>query len=392
VFAGPLENDVLPESLNTVAELFQRAGYRTACLSRNSYLSSETGFDRGFDRIEWITADRFLQAVGLRTAIKYFANLRCHSVGFTTDTAKHSTPYIMNDVAKRWVRGLSKEQPFFFYLHYNEPHSPFYPPLPFLNKYTDELNRSPEEAAEIAMDIHHNMDEYVANGIPEEKLAVLHAMYDAEIAYTDRAIGRLVRFIQESSLADTVVVITSDHGEMLGEKDLLSHHICVDDAVAHVPLVIHNFDAIDHHRNELLQQIDVMTTLLAEAGETHEQLQGLDLRDETRQSAFIQENATDFDRFLKFTPDFDVSSYHGPVQSAIRTKEFKFVKSDSHSDLYRLPDEETDVSAEFPDERSQLETKLDDWLHNEAQPIERGIRREYSEQMQQQLRELGYLS
>jgi len=56
-----VEGNHLPEEVRTVAERFRDAGYATACLSRNSYVSSETGLDRGFDRFQWLAAETVYQ-------------------------------------------------------------------------------------------------------------------------------------------------------------------------------------------------------------------------------------------------------------------------------------------------------------------------------------------
>ena len=123
-----MSGKMLPSTIPTVATRFSQAGYQTACLSRNSYVSSATGLDRGFDRFQWIASET-LSELSYVTLIKYLVNIQSHSAGITRDTAKHSSAYLMNETAKRWVKKFDRNQPFFFYLHYNEPHRPYYPPL-----------------------------------------------------------------------------------------------------------------------------------------------------------------------------------------------------------------------------------------------------------------------
>lgn len=58
------------------------------------------------------------------------ANIRTHSVGFETDFQVHSGAFLLNEIAKRRVRNA--DEPLFMYVHYNEPHRAYHPPLPFL--------------------------------------------------------------------------------------------------------------------------------------------------------------------------------------------------------------------------------------------------------------------
>ena len=209
-----VSGDVLPEEVTTVAERFADSGYTTACLSRNSYLSSETDLDRGFQRFQWL-ASSTIRSVGPRTLLKYLMNIRKHSAGLTANTAKHASPLLMNDVAKHWLHDFeSQSTPFFFYLHYNEPHRPYYPPLSYMDKYADDLEVAPKAAAERAYEIHETLDEIIAEGgrLDQSDWDVLRAMYDAEIAYTDEMVGRLVDYIDSLDLGDTIIVVTADHG------------------------------------------------------------------------------------------------------------------------------------------------------------------------------------
>ncbi|WP_254840526.1 sulfatase [Natronomonas marina] len=388
-----IDNEYLPERLETLPETLGRAGYRTACLSRNSYVSPGTGLDRGFDRFSWVSGSTILDAVPLRTLVKYFFNLRRHSAGLARDTAKYATPYVMNDTAKRWLDDLRAAEPFFFYLHYNEPHRPYYPPLPWMDTYTDDIEMSASEAAEFAIEVHRTLDERIAEGLDftDEEWAALHAMYDAEIRYTDEMIGRLFDHVQSLDLGPTIFVVTADHGELFGERGLLSHKVAVDDALTHVPLVTHGFGDIEGQADELVQHVDLTTTLSAMVGEGIDQHQGVDLRETTREHAFVQRGPFDFDLFTDVNPDFDTSRFHhGPVHG-IRTKEFRYERSDSMERLYELPDEETDVRQQYPEVTEDLSATLEAWVEANADPIEAESDSQLDESMRRQLRDLGYV-
>lgn len=396
-YHGVRGNKVVPDEIETVPEVLDSVGYQTGCVSRNA--NSSMGFDRGFDEFRWISSSTFLDNVPSRTIIKYLLNIRKHSVGFKTDTAKHSTPFIINDMAKRWLKSYAgKKEPFFLYLHYNEPHRPYYPPLSYIDQYTDEIKMSPKEAAETAMFMHENIEEIIANGceLKDEEWGALHAMYDAEIKYTDACVGRLFDFLESESFdKETVFVITADHGELFGEKGVLAHKMVLHDALINVPLVIHGFDGdIAIGEDDLIQHSDVMKTLVEMAGGNTDQFDGIDIRSETRESAVSQEwidNET-LNSFLEINPDFDVSRYHKNLLTSIRTKDYKYQKSENKNELFRLPDEENDVSEEKPEVAQELDGILNEWMSQKGQPVSSSDNEaEFSDAMKKQLSDLGYI-
>jgi uncharacterized sulfatase len=388
-----ITNESVPGELDTIPERFRDAGYATAGLSRNSYVSSGTGLDRGFDRFEWLASSTLLDALDPTTLAKYLLNIRRHSAGMTYDTAKHATPYLMNKVGTQWLTDLSDEQPFFAYLHYNEPHRPYYPPKPYLDRYTDDLDISASEAADIAMRIHEEMGEIIAKGgdITETERRALIAMYDAEIAYTDEMIGRLFDHVRSLDMDDTVVVITADHGELFGERGLLAHRFAINDAVTRVPLVVHGLGDVDYPSDELIQHVDVMRTLAALGGTSTDGLQGIDLRESVREFAISQRPAANFEPYLDHDPSFDTSRFHAGMLTSARTHDYRYERSDDDAKLFALPDETTDVSDEYPEVRDRLDDELSRWLEAEGEPITTGEDAELTGAMQKQLQDLGYL-
>lgn len=388
-----IDGDVIPDQVTTIAERFSDAGYRTACLSRNSFVSSATGLDRGFDRFQWLASETIHKA-GVRTLAKYLINIRSHSAGLTRDTAKHASPFLMNETAKRWLRDLREDSPFFFYLHYNEPHRPYYPPLSYIDEYADEIGMGPREAAEFALDVHYDLTEIIAGGcsLDDDEWAALKAMYDAEIAYTDEMVGRLVEHVRSLGLEDTVVVITADHGELFGEYGLLSHKYVLTDAVTRVPMVISGLDetlAVDE--NDIVQHADVMTTLLALGDADAEDTIGVDLRSGTREFAVSQRGPVDFPDVYHEADHFDTARFHSATLSALRTEEFRYQQSEDGSELFALADESRDVAEAHPEVADDLAAKLDAWLAEYGQPIEGGRTGEFSEAVQRQLSDLGYM-
>lgn len=393
--------DAIPDDLPTVPERLQDAGYRTACLSPNSHLSSATGLDRGFDRFAWISKSSLLTEVGLRTLLKYIVTIRRHGGGLTFDTMKHGTGFLVNDLAKRWISSFSGDQePFFLYAHYGNPHHPYYPPRSYRRKFTEDIERSAAEASDVSLQHHRDLHETIANGcqLSASEREALSALYDGEIAYTDALIGELFDHVNSLDLDDTVFIVTADHGELFGEHGLLAHKIVVDDAVTHVPFVAHGFDPLVEHSGEMIQHADVMRTLLEHVGADTSQLHGIDLTEETRDYSILQRGEDrcrkNLDTFSEINGEFDRDRYHEGALHAIRTADFKYQQSEDGSELYSLPDEETDVSDTRPGVATELETELNEWLRRKGTQHSSGHHEsagEFTEAMKEQLADLGYL-
>jgi len=384
------DSTAFPEELPLASELLRDAGYHTVGVSNNEYAGSLTNTDRGFDEFALLgsSPDEILDSAGLWNVLKFARNIRTHSVGFSTDTHAHSGAYLVTEIAKRQVRQAT--EPLFMYVHYNEPHRAYYPPLPYLDRYTEDLPMSGAEAAEIAMEVHHNLVETVADGcdLTTAEMAALEAMYDAEIAYTDDRVGALYEHLQDE-LGETVVVVTADHGELFGEDDMLAHKYSMHNAVLHVPMVVQGLGGLSDEG--LVQHADVVRTLLEAVGADTETVQGVDLREERREYAISQSPEDSLEPLLAHNPDFDTSRFPTEPYSLIQDGAFKYVKRPDAPRLYRLPDETENVIDEYPDVAEELDAELTGWLDTEGQRVGSGEDIEVDEATRERLADLGYL-
>lgn len=385
----------IPDSLATVPELLGDVGYRSVAISPNANVSDATGLDRGFDDFVWIEKSKLLDNVGIRTLSKFLLNLRRHGAGLTIDTKKHNTGYMMTDVAKRWLRHQDDE-PFFMYLHYGDPHHPYYPPLPKLRSEVERLPLDAREAGELALDQHDNLDDHVAAGLQftDDEWETLVGLYDASIEYVDHLVGRLLDALEDTVTGETIIVITADHGELFGEYGLLGHKVAVHDALAHVPMVVDGLEPAMTGDIDLVQHMDVMESVLDAAGADTSQFQGVRLGREHRTRAIIQRG---WDRAKKHlenysSESFDVSRFLDGDLTAFRTNEFKYLRGRTDSALYRLPDEESDVSDEYPSIVADLDAEVTDFLTGVGSPAEASEEEtELSAGARNQLSNLGYL-
>ncbi|ERH09786.1 MAG: arylsulfatase A related enzyme [halophilic archaeon J07HX64] len=362
------ESTAFPEELPLAAELFREAGYRTVGVSNNEYAGSLTNTDRGFDQFTLLGSSptEILRSAGLGNVLKFARNIRRHSVGFSTDTHAHSGAYLLTEIVKRELRRA--EEPLFAYVHYNEPHRAYYPPMPYLDRYTEGIPMSGTEAAEIAMDIHHNLVEHIADGcdLTDEEWAALRAMYDAEIAYTDDRVGALYNWLQ-AELGETVLAITADHGELFGEDDMLAYKYSMHNAVLQVLMVLAGIEGLADEG--LVQHADVLRTLLEVAGADTETVQGVDLRGQRREYAISQSPEDSLEPLLEHDPNYDTSQFPAEPYSVIQEKKFKYYQRTYRSRLHRLPNETENIADEFPEKVEQFNRYLNEWLGTEGQQI-----------------------
>jgi uncharacterized sulfatase len=220
-------------------------------------------------------------------------------------------------------------------------------------------------------------------------------MYDATLLYTDTHLGTLIQYIRELDLGETIIVVTADHGDLFGEQGLLSHRLVVDDALTHVPLVVHGADGLEASADQLVQQIDLMQTLLGDAGADTGQSQGINLCEETREYVITERSSENFaahaQQLISADRSFDLSQFPPTFLTALRTREFKYTKSDNQESLYRLPNEELDIKMTYPDVTRQLRMEQQSWRQSLDTDTESAGEMQLSDSDRTRLKQLGYL-
>lgn len=233
----------LDDALPTLAELMSRAGYNVYGASANAVVSPDNGLDRGFGHFEEL----------YRPDVE--ANHRVRG--------RHP-----HDVAfERWWMSRESDKPFFAFMNYIEAHAPYRPPEPFLSAALDSRWSVTEgiEAGRTKISEHYLLE----SGHPSELLQQLSALYDGEIAFLDWSFGKLIeRLVAMEELENTVVIVTSDHGEQFGEHNLVGHSFALYEPLIHVPLLVRFPQARDagERRTDPVHLADVFHSILGIAG------------------------------------------------------------------------------------------------------------------------------
>ena len=199
--SGPrVEANVLAPEVTTLAEGMQAAGYRTALVGYQVQLSPRFGMDQGFD---------------------FFNN---NTMG-------------AQRIDKRFLGWLDEapEKPFFAYLHYLDIHWPYCPPQETFGRF----DSSPDALR--LCDDWRALRERIRAGtqkLGEKERRTIAARYAEELVALDAGIGRLVEELRSRGLWDeTLVVLTSDHGEELAERGMIEHGHTMYDELLHVPFL-----------------------------------------------------------------------------------------------------------------------------------------------------------
>jgi len=225
---GP--DDRLPESLTTLPEIFQDAGYQTGAVVANAYVGRPFGFARGFDYFEFIEHHRGRSDV------------------------------IGDRLEKLFDARRDTDRPFFLYVHTIDPHAPYAPPSPYLEAFASDVEDPTVGEVETVRGL--------VLGTVEPSAALgrdLRQLYDAEVAANDASFGRLLDRLEElGELDDTIVVFTSDHGEAFAEHGSWTHGLDLYNEVLSVPLVMRlpGGEGAGQVVGSTVQHIDLMPTVL----------------------------------------------------------------------------------------------------------------------------------
>lgn len=218
-------------------------GYHTAAFHSNPHLRAERNYDAGFDDYADFetTTDtgsslRLLVTEHLDSGSRLYSLLRraYHLFRSSSGSKDYLTAPNINDRALKWLdETWDSNRPFFLWNHYMDVHYPFYPP--------DEYVRAPDDRTistgrKLTLNglMHEN-----PSALTERDRRDLRVLYDGEVRYMDYHLGRLLDELENRGLLeDTLVVVTSDHGELFGEYGQYGHPPVLQDELVRIPLVL----------------------------------------------------------------------------------------------------------------------------------------------------------
>ncbi len=208
----------LAPQLDTLAEAFRRAGYSTGAFVSSFVLDPRFGWDQGFDQYDAtfpISGETVHNRGGFWSRHEF--------EGFDRRAQ------VTNSVAIPWLR--SAREPFFLFVHYFDPHAPNQPAQANIKRIPQAFAQSRAQTWAAFAPANSGVD-------PADLSRFIRAYY-AEVLYTDSALGRLVGAIDTAGFRDrTLIAVTADHGEGLGQHGLLDHAAHLYEEQIRVPWVL----------------------------------------------------------------------------------------------------------------------------------------------------------
>jgi arylsulfatase A-like enzyme/Flp pilus assembly protein TadD len=324
----------LAESFPTLAELLSRQGWDTAGFVSAFVLDRRWGIARGFDH--------------------YFDDFDLDAMESPNLSSVQRSGDVTIAEAVRWLDQRQQDSPFFLWLHLYDPHDPYTPPEPYKS-------------------MHPNRP------------------YDGEVAYTDSLIGEFRRALEDRDLLDTsLVILTSDHGEGLGDHGEAYHGFFLYDSTVHVALIVRPPSNALGGRTvaAAVSHVDLLPTVLeAVSLEIPQSVHGRSLL------PLINGEGGTEDRAVYSESLYPLFHYGWSPLRAIRTDVYKLISAPRPEvfDVRADPGEAHDLSTAQPDVLDELEGRLEELRAEiERESPGTGAAPDLDEQTLAQLQALGY--
>lgn len=289
------------------------------------------------------------------------------------------------------------DEPFFLFANFVETHDPYRPPRNYIREFMPE-NVSFDEIRQ-ALDYSSVRACFGLDDITDRQATILKALYDAEIRYLDDQLRSFDKFLRTEGVRDeTVFIVVSDHGDFFGKHGLWGHQGRVYNDVCYVPLIIDYpwaSGTVEEGVTELRQL----------CGHLQDVADGVDESLVPNGEALVEYYGMDTQ--LSYSPweEFDDVNAEtwGSYQAALIDQEYKLIWDATGRvelyDMYTDFTEETDIAADNPETVEAYQDRIETlvgtpWANHDAyRSGEAGQRRTTeSEEVQNRLRELGYIN
>jgi choline-sulfatase len=331
----------LPNDVLTLAEALKDHGYATGATISAMVLNSRYGLDQGFDQY-----DQNLVAGSFRYS--YLARETP-----AADTIRR---------AQTWLDGQqgSKDSPFFMWVHLFDPHHPYTPPP----GYAERCQNNP---------------------------------YDGEIAYVDEQLGLLIDNLRERKmLRNTLVIVTGDHGESLGEHGESTHSVFLYDSATRVPLIIsHPSLSKGSVVPRAVSHVDLLPTVLNLLQlPVPDGLDGVSLAPALHSAPGSDPSDSLPERMLYSESMLPYYNFGWADMRALRTSNGRYIRA-PREELYAVvqdPGETINVLEELPDQVITFAEQLDKMLANGERDAQFSRFEDLPPAQQAALEALGYVS
>lgn len=320
----------LASSNITLAEILKEKNYKTGAVISSFVLDSQFGLNQGFD---------------------YYNDKFIHEINTSNTTERLGQE--ASEFAVKWIKE-KRNEPFFLFLHYFDPHFRYEPPEPYASKFSDNL-------------------------------------YAGEIAYTDECIGIVINALKEMKLYDsTLIIITGDHGEMLGEHGEAEHGYFIYQSAIRVPMIFKLPGLNKHHQiKQLVGLVDIVPTICGLLNiEQPENIHGRDLS-----ACFKNKLPEDQKRYI-YCESLTPTKHNANALLGIVTDKWKYIQT-TRPELYNLDNdcnEAFNLVEKDPKRANFLRENLSLIINRDRAQAPAENKMELDEEGKKRLESLGYIA
>jgi arylsulfatase A-like enzyme/Flp pilus assembly protein TadD len=315
----------------TLASVLKERGYATAAVIGSAVLDSRFGLNKGFDF--------------------YYDHFDFNRLQESNLEEMERPGNLVADVALDWL-GKNYKSSFFLWMHLYDPHYPYRPPAPYSEQYKDRP-------------------------------------YDGEIAFADSQVGRLIAFLKSKGLYEnTLLVLTGDHGESLGEHGEKFHGFFVYNATLHVPVIVH-LPGTDAPKTlpELVSLTDLMPTVLRALNvDIPPQVQGQSLL------PIMTQKKDDNSRSLYAETFLPRIHFNWSELRSVETAKYQFIEAPK-PELYDLSTDPGETHNLYPEKKAvgeELHARLTVLIHQYSADHELAEKTGLDPALMERLKSLGY--
>lgn len=385
--SGPWANSIpLYENTLTMGQYFSRQGYHCA-YSGKWHLSGHDYFDTGicpdgWDPEYWYDGKNYLD--DLSPEERALWRRAADSIDQIPDDKITADFTWAHRVSDRGIDFLNKhdDDPFVMVLSYDEPHHPWACPREFMEPFLDyryPISPAGEDTLDNKPSIQKMWAEKVRN-IP----AHCHPLRDGAFylplffgcnSFVDHEIGRVVDEVDRLKLDNTWIIFTSDHGDLMGDHQLLSKGACMYDGAARIPLIV--TPPPDQCEKTVIQtavsHADILPTMMNLAGlESPPILDGDDIGSLLKGEENPQKPA--FIEFNRFEIGHDSAGGFQPIRCVVRDNLKLAVNLMSTDELYDLAMDPNELKnliddPDYAEQRDELHSLLLNWMYERRDPF-----------------------
>ena len=354
IFSGKLPSrtgsttpDIVFDSKRSIAKLFKEKGYYTFGMYTVAHITDERNYSKGFDEYIDATMDISRWSLDWRMWLDTLSDRifgRRFRTRFTTKLFKEK---------------LSEaEEPFFGFLNLVSSHKFYNSPFWIKNKFV-ETKGNEEKINKLMHDYNSKMEEEVLEGtlkVEDEDWQMLKEYFYSDLYRTDKFVGRILDHLKKEEIFDnTVILVTSDHGDEFGEHEVFEHgHIY--DTCLNIPFILKTTDGKNGRFSKLVSHLDILPTFM--------KLAGFDFDGFTDGCSIfpVEEYHRDFIISEKGGSDEKPDIWTDSKSWAIRTEKYKFIKRKGfENELYNIVEDEEEQNNLIQEEKEkaeELEKKL----------------------------------